>query len=175
MFDHPKHAATGKKPWLDPLAMICLGALAFVAIFATLPAKAQSTADFMVKYDQVRLLRLDIPAADVIVGNPSIADVAVQSGQLLAITGKTFGVTNLIVLNTAGQVITQRRIIVRGDDRRIVSLSRGKQRESYNCAPRCQTILTIGDDKDFYGRVSSSSQEKLKISDTSAQSTGAGE
>jgi Flp pilus assembly secretin CpaC len=37
-------------------------------------------------------------AAEVIIGNPTIADVSVQGGNLLVVTGKSFGVTNIISL-----------------------------------------------------------------------------
>ena len=56
----------------------------------------QATDDLIVKYDQSHLLRLPRPAAEIIIGNPAIADISVQFGNLLVITGKTFGITNII-------------------------------------------------------------------------------
>ena len=53
--------------------------------------------------DQATLVRLDRPAAEIVVGNPSIADVSVQSSKLLVITGKSFGETNLIVMDARRQ------------------------------------------------------------------------
>ena len=62
--------------------------------------------------DEATMLRLERPAAEIVVGNPSIADVAVQSGKGLVLTGKSFGQTNLIVLDAQGKVIINRRVVV---------------------------------------------------------------
>jgi len=127
-------------------------------------AFADNTNDFVVQYDQVRLLRLEEKAADVIVGNPSIADVAIQNGKLLAITGKTFGVTNLIILDDEGRVMMNRRLMVASDDQKIVNLTRGSKRRTYNCSPNCQPVMNIGDDTEYYSNVSAASQKKIKFS-----------
>ena len=55
-----------------------------LAAFATLPVQAD---DLIVKYDQSRLLQLSKPAAEIIIGNPAIADISVQGGNLLVVTG----------------------------------------------------------------------------------------
>ena len=46
------------------------------------------------------------------VGNPSIADVSVQSGKVLVVTGKSYGETNLIVMDADGKVVANRKLIV---------------------------------------------------------------
>ncbi|MGI9406985.1 MAG: pilus assembly protein N-terminal domain-containing protein [Hyphomicrobiaceae bacterium] len=135
-----------------------------VSIVSVQPALAEEANDFVIQYDQVRLLRLEDKAADVIVGNPSIADVAIQKGKLLAITGKTFGVTNLIVLDRAGRVMMNRRLIVSSDDQKIVNLMRGAKSQTYNCAPKCQPALKIGDDMEHYTALAKSSENKVKFS-----------
>jgi len=61
--------------------------------------------DVEVIIDEATLLRLDRPAAEIVVGNPSIADVSVQSGRVLIVTGKSFGETNLIVMDADGKVV----------------------------------------------------------------------
>lgn len=149
-------------------ASLCQMAALSAALLLVPPqasAENEKSNDFMVQYDQVRLMRIDEPASDIIVGNPSIADVAIQGSKLLVVTGKTFGVTNVIVLNGSGQVIANRRLVVRADDQKIVDLSRGTQKWSYNCAPKCQSVLKIGDESAYYQNVAKSSQDKLKIAD----------
>ena len=59
------------------------------------------------------------PAAEIIIGNSVIADVSVQSGNLLVITGKSFGITNMIALDAKRQVIFERRILVKRDEVRV--------------------------------------------------------
>src|SRR5581483_2763315 len=103
---------------------------AAVWALAVAPAAAD---DLIVKYDQSQLLRLPRPAAEIIIGNPAIADVAVQSGNLLVVTGKSFGITNIIALDADRNVIQDQRVLVRRDDAKVVNLQRGTDRQSYNC------------------------------------------
>ena len=56
----------------------------------------------------------------------SIASVNVQGGNLLVVTGKTFGVTNIIALDADKNVIQDQRVIVEQDDRRTVVVYRGR-------------------------------------------------
>jgi len=130
--------------------------------------------DLMVKYDQAQLLRLPRPVADIIIGNPSIADITVQQGNLLVITGKTFGITNIIALDAQGQVIQDQRIMVYRESEKVVNLQRGKTRQSYNCNPQCQTTITVGDDSEYLKTTLESSERKMKISAGAADPGGGG-
>ncbi len=146
-------------------AIACLGLLALSVI----PTNA---ADLVVRYDQSQLLRLPRPASEIIIGNPSIADVALQDGNLLVVTGKTFGVTNIIALDANHNVIQDQRVMVERDDRKIVNLHKGTQRFTYACTPNCEPTLTIGDDEDFFNRVKSANTSKTGFS-TSTSDKGA--
>ena len=108
--------------------LFCLSyVLALLATGAASPVKAQNAAanDIIVLIDQASLVRLDRPAAEIVVGNPSIADVSVQSGKVLIITGKSFGETNLIVVDADGKMITNRRLIVQEPRTGFVTLYKG--------------------------------------------------
>ena len=59
-------------------------------------------------------MKLPEKVSTIVVGNPLIADVAVQSGGLVVVTGKGYGSTNLIVLDRTGSVLMERSIVVRG-------------------------------------------------------------
>lgn len=164
-------------PKISPMKACAVGIAGAVlsSVAAPLPASASDSSDFVVQYDQVRLLRLEEKASDVIVGNPSIADVTIQNGKLLAITGKTFGTTNLIILDRAGRVVMDRQLIVSTNDQKIVNLTRGAVSRTYNCAPTCQPTLKIGDDAEYYGSVSKASQDKVSFSAGISQGSGGGE
>jgi Flp pilus assembly secretin CpaC len=125
-------------------------------------------ADLVVRYDQSQLIRLPRPASDIIIGNPSIADVTIQGGNLLVVTGKTFGITNIIALDAQRNVIQDQRIVVERDEQRMVVLYRGAMRESYSCTPNCSPTITIGDDTKFFDTTVKSAQSKTGVS------TGAG-
>ncbi len=75
-----------------------LASATLLAAVSLSPMQARA-ADLIVKYDQSQLLRLPRPVVEIIIGNPTIADVTVQSGKLLVITGKSFGITNIIALD----------------------------------------------------------------------------
>jgi len=155
-----------------------LGRAAAVAMLATVvtvasgPAKA--TDDLIVKYDQSQLLRLPRPAAEIIIGNPAIADISVQSGNLLVITGKTFGITNIIALDADRNVIQDQRVLVKRDEVKVVNLHRGAQRQSYNCTPQCNPSITVGDEQAYFDTIQKASQAKIGFSERAADSSQPG-
>ena len=53
--------------------------------------------------DQARLVQLPERAANVVIGNPLIADVSIQPGGLTVVTGKSYGATNFIVTDKNGR------------------------------------------------------------------------
>jgi Flp pilus assembly secretin CpaC len=148
-------AATCRSAWT---ACLCIAA-------ALLVAGGARAGDLMVRYDQSQLIRLPRPATEVIIGNPSIADVAIQGGNLLVVTGKTFGITNIIALDAERNIIQDQRIIVQRDEVRTVNLTKGGQRQSYSCTPNCSPTLTIGDDTTYFDQISKHASTKTKFSD----------
>ena len=151
----------------------CLAALlAGAALFAGMPRPpAQPLNDIVVTYDQSQLLPLPAPAAEIIIGNPVIADVSVQSGDLLVITGKSFGITNMIALDANRRIILERRILVKRDDARVVNLQRGdKGRQTYNCTPFCNPTVTVGDETAYFEATMKAAEKKSGMSDKAADS-----
>jgi Flp pilus assembly secretin CpaC len=145
--------------------------LAAIFAVATGTAKAE---DLIVKYDQSQLLRLPRPAAEIIIGNPAIADISVQAGNLLVITGKTFGITNIIALDAERNVIQDQRVLVKRDEVKVVNLHRGAQRQSYNCTPQCNPSITIGDEQAYFDTIQKASQAKIGFSERAADSSQPG-
>ena len=128
--------------------------------------------DLIVRYDQSQLLRLPRPATEIILGNPSIADVSLQGGNLLVVTGKTFGITNVIALDADRNVIQDQRVVVERDENRVVNLHKGGTRFTYSCSPNCETNLTIGDDKSYFEMVQKHNSDKTRFSEGAADSAG---
>ena len=159
---HPLHAAV-----IAAAAMLGLGAA------VTLPTDAVA-ADLIVRYDQSQLLRMPRPVSEVIIGNSSIADVSVQGNNMLVVTGKTFGVTNIIALDAEKNVIQDQRVIVQRDDSRVVNLHKGSQRQSYTCSPNCTPTITIGDENGFFEQVAKHARTKTSFSENSAEGGGGG-
>jgi len=133
-------------------AMVC-----FSVVTPLLNAEA---ADLVVRYDQSQLIRLPRPVSEVIIGNPTIADVTVQGGNLLVVTGKTFGVTNIIALDAQRNVIQDQRVVVEQDDQRTVVLYKGAERETYTCTPTCSPAIIVGDNSKYFEGVAKAAQAK---------------
>jgi hypothetical protein len=113
--------------------------------------------------DQAWLIRLEADAAQIIVGNPAIADVTAQDARLLVVTGKSYGTTNLIALDAQGKEILSARLSVREGNARQITLYRGTVRQSYHCAPDCLRVLAIGDDKSRFDELADTVTKKFGV------------
>jgi Flp pilus assembly secretin CpaC len=107
-----------------------------------------------VNIDQARLMKLPARVATIVVGNPLIADVTLQPGGVVVVTGKGYGATNFIAMDRAGEVLVDRLIQVEGPADPIITVYRGVERESLSCMPICQPRVTLGDvDRVFKGAI----------------------
>ena len=118
-----------------------------------------------VTVDRAKVFRVDEPAATVIIGNPAIADAAVEDERTLVLTGRSFGVTNLIILGVSGEPIVDRTLVVRGHETNTVRIYRRSYRETLACAPVCEPTLTIGDNQETFNYASTQIQQRNQLSD----------
>ena len=115
----------------------------FIAIALVGVAGSALAADNMtVGANEIRRVMLRGSAASVVVGDPAIADVAMVNAHSVNIVGHAFGVTEVMVLDHAGQVLFDSRIIVRAPDEDHVTVHRGAATTEYACSPRCQAMDT---------------------------------
>jgi Flp pilus assembly secretin CpaC len=131
---------------------LTLAAAAVAAVLVALPAQADTIA---VSVDRAKVMRISRPADVVIVGNPAIADATVQDNQTLIITGKSFGTTNLIVLDAMGQSIADSIVTVTQPDDGLVTVYRRASRQTLSCTPDCSPTLAIGDNSSAFDAVNS--------------------
>ena len=127
--------------------------LSFAAGVPLCPAAAVAgTADdaVAVNVDQAKLVKLPERVSTIVVGNPLIADVTMQPGGIIVVTGKGYGATNFIAMNRAGEILVDRVIQVQGPTDQVVTVYRGVERESYSCAPICQRRVTLGDGEAYF-------------------------
>lgn len=121
--------------------------LAFCTALAPLAAAPALAAPLTVGIDMAAPLRLERPAASVVVGNPSIADVQIESPTLVFLQGRNYGTTNLIALDGEGHVILQTAVTVTSAKRLDVTLERGiGGRITYACSGRCEPAIMPGDE-----------------------------
>ena len=138
---------------------------AFAALIPTHPRAEGS--ELTIRIDEATLLRLDRASAEIIVGNPTIADVAVQSSKTLVLTGKSFGMTNIIVLDSKGEEILNTKVSVQTDPKRVVTLRKGTARFSYHCTPICQETALIGDYAPQFEKIQKETTAKFAIVNSS--------
>ena len=98
-----------------------------------------------VTLDRAKILRITKPAATVVIGNPAIVDATMPDAQTLILTGKSFGTTNLVIMDRSGQQIADRILNVRMPQDNTVVIQRGVARYTYNCTPTCERTVAIGD------------------------------
>src|ERR1700730_9482567 len=106
-------------------------ALAIGILLWPVAAFAEPSADTIaVNVDQAKLVKLPTRVSTIVVGNPLIADVTLQSVGVVVVTGKGYGATNFIAMDRSGEVLVDRLIQVEGPVDPIITVYRGIERES---------------------------------------------
>lgn len=130
---------------MSRLSALFAPALALVLAAAPTAALAQS-GTMNVEIDRSSRVQLAGAAASVIVGNPQIADVSVVDANTLFITGKGYGVTEVVAVDGVGRTLFQREVVVTGGSTGSVRVWRGAQATEMACASSCApSIRAVGD------------------------------
>ncbi len=88
--------------------------------------------------NQAKIVKLTRAADTVVVGNPAIADASVQDAKTIVLTGKGFGVTNLVVLDQSGSPIVDQQVYVSRQADRSVRVYRRSTVQTLSCTPYCE-------------------------------------
>jgi Flp pilus assembly secretin CpaC len=137
------------------LATLLAGLLTWIAatlLVAALTAPAAADEPIVVSLDRARIVKLPERATTVVVGDPLIADVSIEHGGIIVITGKGYGATNLIVMDKGGAVLMEKSVEVMGPTDPTVVVYRGVNQETYSCTPICQHRITLGDTPDSFDK-----------------------
>ena len=139
--------------------------MAVACLVGGAPALAQDEARgaISVGKDEARNVRVTGEPRTIILGNPSIADVTIQNGGLLVLQGKSYGTTNIIVLDGDGSEIAHLDVNVVSSGSSELSLYLGSARVSSSCAPRCERELNIGDATDPFSATQAQISGKASI------------
>ncbi|MDB5561664.1 MAG: pilus assembly protein [Hyphomicrobiales bacterium] len=127
----------------------CLSLALLAAIALAAPASANEGTPITVKVNMARILRINSPAATVVIGNPGVADVTIQDPQTLVLTGKTYGQTNIIVLDSVGNPIADTLVEVVQSQADLVTVFNAGARTTVACAPACAPSIIVGDDPNY--------------------------
>ena len=124
-----------------------VAALAVLAVAAgTYPAAGET---LTVTVDKSELLRIGRAASTVVVGQPSVADVQVESPRLVLVLGRAVGETNLIILDSNGDEIANYAILVVPEsDRHVTIFHGGDGVSTLSCNPRCAGVKNPGTEKE---------------------------
>ena len=112
-------------------------ALLISAVFVATSAAADST---VIRLNQSRRIVLRGAAANVIVGDPAVADVSVIDAHSVILLGKGYGATDVLVMDRAGRTLLDDHVMVTAPESGVVTLHRGVNAVEYTCSPRCQAL-----------------------------------
>jgi hypothetical protein len=124
--------------------------------------------------DNAKLIRLPERTQTVVVGNPFIAEVTPQKNGVLILTGKSFGSTNLIALDSAGALIAETTIRVEASSAATITVQRGMERESLSCTPNCQPSAQLGDAAKYFDPTSGQADKRRSLASGGGSGTPAG-
>ncbi|MCD2172640.1 pilus assembly protein N-terminal domain-containing protein [Rhizobium sp. C4] len=113
----------------------------FVALLMSAGASAAADANgdlIRVFMNHARVLKLDRSVAKVIIGNSDVADATVADSKTIVLTGRSFGTTNLVLLDSTGNAILDERVLVSIDEGNTVRVFRQTERSVYSCTPNCE-------------------------------------
>ena len=88
---------------------------------------------------QAKIVKLARPADTLVSGTPAIADASVQDATTVVLTGKGFGVTNLVILDSEGAPVVDEQVFVTRGDARSVRIYRRADIQTLSCTPLCES------------------------------------
>lgn len=150
-------------------------ALSFLAVSlsATATASASDRDDandaLKIIIDRAKVVRIAKPADTIIVGNPSIVDATIQDSRTIVLTGRNFGLTNMIILDSDGDAIVDETIVVQGHETNTVRIYRQAIRETLACSPVCENTLTVGDESTKFEAMDEQIKARNGLAEDAAQ------
>ena len=124
--------------------------------------------------DQVRNYEIETPVSSIVVGNPAIADVTVQSNNKILLYGKTPGLTNIYFFDQNGDRIDNLNIRVQSPSGNMLVLNRGVERATYTCTQKCELTAAVGDSDAIFGQVTGQATAKVSTALEAAASSFTG-
>jgi Flp pilus assembly secretin CpaC len=117
--------------------------VAMLAVAATFASQAAYAGEegILVIMNQAKVVKLSRAADTVIVGNPLIADAAIQDASTVVLTGKGFGTTNFVVMDDQGNAIVDELVRVARGDVNTMRIYRGADIQTLSCTPYCESAL----------------------------------
>ncbi|HWA29770.1 MAG TPA: pilus assembly protein N-terminal domain-containing protein [Rhizomicrobium sp.] len=149
------------------LGSVALTAIATLVLTVSAAAAGPQTkhpvkhadAGLSVPMDEARLITFQQPVSTLFVGNPTIADVTIIDSRHAYLLGKTFGITNMIGLDSSNHQVLNAQINVTNRLMGAVTLNRGADTYNYECTSlHCETSPKPGDPQSYVSNTESTAQ-----------------
>ena len=140
-----------------------LTGILLTTMLACAASPATAAKPLVIYTDQSKVISIPRAPGVVVVGNPSIADVTIQ-GQNVFVHGRSFGTTNVIILDEDGAQLADFEVDVQLGGQNNVSLYKAGSLYSYVCAGDCESVMHTGDNPDYFKDwVLKPNQEKINL------------
>jgi hypothetical protein len=149
--------------------------LVLVSMLVAMTSAAAMADGINLNWREARVVKLAKPATSVIVGDPTVADVTLDTPDTVIVFGKTPGETNLLVLSGTQELLLDWPIVVSPVTARHVSVLNATGREAptevlYACGTeRCARVLSPTD-VEFSASASSSTSSDTDASKSASSS-----
>ncbi|MCW2306512.1 pilus assembly protein N-terminal domain-containing protein [Rhodobium gokarnense] len=142
--------------------------IGFLVLATASSAPALAKQPIFASVDRAKVMHIEGGADTIIVGNPAVADAVMHDATTLIIVGRSYGTTNLIVLNADNEPIADETIIVRPTDTSMVTVQRQGARYSYSCAPTCVPAPMPGDQNDYFENAGKQTSQRNEAAQAAA-------
>ena len=105
--------------------------------------------------NQAKIVKLTQDAVTIVVGNPEIVDATVQDARTIVLTGKGFGVTNLVILDQDGKPVVDQSVFVSRNDEKSLRIYRQAKVQTLSCTPFCEGSYKSGAEQTSEAELSS--------------------
>lgn len=109
---------------------------------ATVAAADSPSAPLSVSAGAAKRIVLSAPVRDIVVGDPTVADVTLVNERTLVVLGKKAGATTVIAFDARGRPLADRDVVVSNVPTQAVIVQRGVTEATYACGDRCSLLNT---------------------------------
>jgi Pilus formation protein N terminal region len=145
--------------------------LAFVVCAGLTSTGSLANDVITLQLDRATVIRAPNKTTTMVVGNPAIADVSIQKNGVIVLTAKSYGETNLLALDSEGQLVSETWLKVQASIRGNMVITRGVERETHSCTPNCVPTMTLGDNQKYFSEAGG----QAGIRNSNAVSSSAGQ
>jgi Flp pilus assembly secretin CpaC len=109
---------------------------------ATVAAAESPSAPLSISAGAAARIMLSAPVRDIVVGDPTVADVSLVNERTLVVLGKKAGATTVLVFDAHGRALADRDVVVSNVPTQAVVVQRGVSAATYACGDRCSLLNT---------------------------------